>query len=341
MSKQGVLLGMGNPLLDISSDVTEEFVEKYGLKMGNAILCEDKQKPIYEDLIKNNKVSYIAGGSTQNSIRVAQWMLQTEGATSFIGSVGKDKYSEQLKECTKNDGVAVYYSEDENTPTGTCAVLINKKERSMVANLAAANNYKIDHLNSDEVKKVWQAADFFYIAGFFLTVSPPSLMEVAKFALEKKKTFAINLSAEFITQFFAEPLMEAIKYSDFVFGNETEAAAFGAKQEYKDQSVEGVALEIAKIKGNKDRTVVFTQGSKQTIVVKGDKVEVFEVPKLEEKDIVDVNGAGDAFVGGFLAALINGKDTKTCVEAGHYSASVILGVSGTNLPKDAPVFKFE
>lgn len=35
-------------------------------------------------------VEYIAGGATQNSIRVAQWMLQIPGATGFIGSIGKE-----------------------------------------------------------------------------------------------------------------------------------------------------------------------------------------------------------------------------------------------------------
>ena len=34
---------------------------------------------------------YGAGGATQNAIRVAQWMLQEEGSTSFIGCVGNDK----------------------------------------------------------------------------------------------------------------------------------------------------------------------------------------------------------------------------------------------------------
>lgn len=34
------------------------------------------------------------------------------------------------------------YLEDESTPTGTCATAIMNNERSLVANLAAANNYK-------------------------------------------------------------------------------------------------------------------------------------------------------------------------------------------------------
>ncbi|WJX38733.1 adenosine kinase [Trifolium repens] len=41
--------------------------------------------------------------ATQNSIRVAQWLLQVPGATSYIGCIGKDKFSQEM---TKNSKVA-------------------------------------------------------------------------------------------------------------------------------------------------------------------------------------------------------------------------------------------
>ena len=38
----------------------------------------------------------------------------------------------------------MHYLVDKDTPTGTCAVCVSKSgERSLVANLAAANNYKV------------------------------------------------------------------------------------------------------------------------------------------------------------------------------------------------------
>jgi adenosine kinase len=89
--------------------------------------------------------------------------------------------------------------------------------------------------------------------------------------------------------------------------------------------------------GDKKRMVVFTQGAECTIVVdKEGKATSYPVPVVD--DIVDANGAGDAFVGGFLAKLVEGKDIKECVNAGHYSAGVILRVSGTEL-KGKPEFK--
>lgn len=57
--------------------------------------------------------------------------------------------------------------------------------------------------------------------GFFLTVSPESILKVAKHASENNKIFCMNLSAPFISQFFKEPLMKVMPYVDILFGNET------------------------------------------------------------------------------------------------------------------------
>jgi adenosine kinase len=61
MELNGAILGMGNPLLDISSEVPMELMEKYGVTLNNAILAEDKHLPLYEELIKSYPVMYIAG----------------------------------------------------------------------------------------------------------------------------------------------------------------------------------------------------------------------------------------------------------------------------------------
>jgi adenosine kinase len=127
--------------------VKDELLAKYGLEKNNAILTgegDEKAKlmPLFTDLVNDHEVSYIAGGATQNSIRVAQWMLKEAGSTAYMGCVGNDKFGTQLKDCAKADGVYVHYMEDEEAATGTCAVLVSGGERSLCANLAAANNFK-------------------------------------------------------------------------------------------------------------------------------------------------------------------------------------------------------
>lgn len=331
ISFKGCLLGAGNPLLDISANVGQELLDKYGLKLNNAILAEDSHKPLFEELVANYQVEYIAGGATQNSIRVAQWMLQEPEATGYIGCIGKDAFGRTLRECATRDGVTLHYLEDQKEVTGTCAVLIKDKERSLVANLAAANKYAKEHYDSASIQAAVQAAHVVYSAGFFLTVSPATVHALGAHCAATNKIFSVNLAAPFIAQFFHEPLTTAITYCDFVFGNESEALAFGEKQGYEERTIGSIAAKIAslpKVNKARPRVVVITQGADPTLVANGEKVMEFPVDKIAKEEIVDSNGAGDSFVGGFLAGLIRGASLEVCVQAGHYAAGVILRVSG-------------
>lgn len=341
---EDVLLAFGNPLLDISASVPSSLLEKYELKSGNAILADpQKHLPLYDELVKNHKVQYIAGGATQNSVRAAQWMLQSPKATHFIGCIGNDEFGKTLKSAAEKDGVQTHYLVDDKAATGTCAVLIENKERSLVANLSAANEYKKDkHYDTKEIQDLVQKVKFYYSASFFLTVSPETLIEVGKHAVANDKRFLTNLSAPFLVDFFWDGKMsEVLKYADVVFGNEDEAATLGKKLDW-GTDLQEVAKKLAdypKINTKVKRTVVFTQGAKQTIVCIDGKIQTFEPIPCKPEEIVDTNGAGDSFVGGFLSGYVQGKSIEDCVKAGHYCALSCIKVDGCAF-FGKPEFKF-
>jgi len=80
-------------------------------------------------LVARPQVEFIAGGAGKNSIRAAQWMLQSPGATSYIGAIGNDANGRRLQEVASKAGVHVNYFITDKAPTGTCAVLVHKQER--------------------------------------------------------------------------------------------------------------------------------------------------------------------------------------------------------------------
>jgi adenosine kinase len=328
------IIGFGNPLLDISAVVGDEELTKWGAEMGNAILADDKHKPLYAELAKAYPVEYIAGGATQNSIRVAQWMYERQGGTAYVGCIGEDEFGAQLESAAKADGVNVCYMKQNKEPTGTCAVLVKDNERSLIANLAAANCYDKAHFETEQIQALVTAAKIVYCAGFFLTVSPPTMVALGEHVAATGKTFCLNLSAPFIIQFFKDPLAQVMPFVDFLFANESEAAAYG-KENGLGEDLSAVALAIAKMpkaSGTRPRVVVFTQGKDPTLVACGGVVSSYEVPLLEKEKLIDTNGAGDAFVGGFLALLAKGGDLVECVEAGHWGARQIIQQSGCKIP---------
>lgn len=285
-------------------------------------------------------MTYTAGGATQNTIRVAQWALQTPNSTTYTGCIGADTFGEELNKAAGSDGVRVLYQVNDSTPTGTCAVLVKDTERSLIANLAAANKFTPDHLETPAMQSALAAARIFYSSGFFLTVSPPAFQAVAAIAAKENKTVAVNLAAPFIPSFFSEALLAAIEVSDIVFGNESEAESFAAQQKLEKNDAETVAKHIAALPqragATKPRVAIITQGAHATVVCVDGVVTKFDVPALAKESIVDANGAGDAFVGGFLAQLARGKELADCIHAGHYCARTILQVSGVVLPTHAP-----
>ena len=246
----------------------------------------------------------------------------------------------QLEMAARADGVNVQYMKQSKEPTGTCAVLVKGGERSLCANLAAANLYDKSHFDGPEIQKLLAAAKIVYCAGFFLTVSPPTIMAIGEHTDREGKTFCMNLSAPFICMVppFREALNKALAHIDILFGNESEAEEYG-KQEGLGTDIATVALKIAalpKASGSRPRIVVFTQGKDPTIVACGGVIHSFPTPVLAAEKLVDTNGAGDSFVGGFLAKLSIGADLKTCVEAGNYAARQIIQVSGCKVPGFTP-----
>jgi len=325
---------MGNPLLDISDNVTKETLTKYGLEANNAILAEEKHQPLYAELAAQPNVKYIAGGATQNSIRVAQWMIQEPGKTAYMGCVGEDSYSTKMREACKKDGVDALYMVDKAVPTGTCAVCITGNDRSLVANLSAANNYKASHLQ--ENMKVVSAAKVMYSAGFFVTVSTESIELASKEAAKTGALYCMNLSAPFLMQVppFKACFVKTIPYVDFLFGNETEAATWAETEGWETTDVAFIATRLSLIPSakGKPRHVVITQGAEATIVAYKGHTTTYPIVKLPTEKIVDTNGAGDAYVGGFLAGLAKGKDVETCHKAGAHAAGIIIQQDGCTFP---------
>ncbi|KAL0482547.1 adenosine kinase [Acrasis kona] len=343
MSYDRALFGICNPLLDISANVSLDLVTKYGAAFGSAIMADDKQQPVYDEIVKNYDVEYTAGGATQNVFRVYQWLMQTSTpAATFLGCVGNDEYGKTLKKNAEKDGLHIEYQVDEKAPTGTCAVLVVGKERSLIANLGAANNYSKEHFHSEKVQELFKKANFYYFSGFFVTVQPEVMVEVGKHAAETNKIYSLNLSAPFVIQFFKDQLTAALPYTDYLFGNEDEAKVFAASNGWETSDVAEIAAKaslLEKANDKRKRTVVFTQGPHSVCVGYDGKVEQYPVQKIDSDLIVDTNGAGDSFCGGFLAGLVQGKDIKECVRAAIYTSSTVIQHSGCTFP-EKPDFKF-
>lgn len=155
-----------------------------------------------------------------------------------------------------------------------------------------------------------------------LTLSLPS---------RRTQIFSINISAPFIAQFFSAQLDEILPYSSLVFGNETEAEAYAEAHKLPNtKDLAAIAQHIADSpnKSAAKRTVIITHGAEPTILAQegGKETKTFPVQKVE--DIVDTNGAGDAFAGGVLGASVAGKGIEEAISVGQKLGAMCIGQNG-------------
>ncbi len=134
-------------------------------------------------------------------------------------------------------------------------------------------------------------------------------------------------------------MMKLLPLTDYLFGNEAEAAKFSEANDgpkgNDTREIAKWASTLPKTNTKRNRLVIFTQGLDPVIVASNGEI-VLEVPvaKLPSDKIVDTNSAGDSFVGGFLAALAQGASLEKCVQLGQAAASYCIQKPGSTFVRN-------
>lgn len=266
-------------------------------------------------------------------------------SVAYVGGVGDDKYAAILRDAVRQAGLRVEYRVDPKVSTGRCGVVITGHNRSMCTDLGAANHYDVEHLKRPEVWALVKGAEAYYVGGYHFTVCPPAIMELCREAAAGNKPLILSLSAPFIPQFFKDPLDEAMPYTDYVIGNETEAAAFAESHGFAADKTDLKAIakamaNLPKENGKRKRVVIVTQGTEPTLVaVQGeDDIKEFPVHTIAKEQINDTNGAGDAFAGGFCAGIVDGKPLDVAIDMGQWLARLSIQELGPSYVKKKNLF---
>lgn len=287
-----------------------------------------------------------SGGSAQNVMRVAAGILRRQNVNCkvlFSGCISNDEFGQVMHKKATEDGVETCYLVDNSVPTGTCAVCLSDqgKNRSLCAFLGASQKFSDQHLR-DNWEKLVANTDIIYISGFLISVTPPTLHllgeHVAK-SNDNKKRFCLNLSAPYVSAVFGQELKKVMKYVDILFGNDDEALAYAKLQNWNTTDIQEIASKICgeeKLRTSVGRLVVITQGDRPIIVSEqvDEKIKVKQYPckPIPDSEMVDTNGAGDSFAGGFLSQFIQDAPMDFCIDMASYAAREIIKMSGIAMP---------
>ena len=127
-------------------------------------------------------------------------------------------------------------------------------------------------------------------------------MMIAKHALEANKLFIFNLAATFWIEKYIKEINALLPYCDMVIGNADEALILSKAKGYGTTDLAEILKKILaedKLNLARPRYAIITQGHLPSYAGSYDpvskKIETFTVEpiKIDQKEIVDTNGAGD------------------------------------------------
>ena len=195
-----------------------------------------------------------------------------------------------------------------------------------------------DVLNTTEVSRMLGSAKLLYLPGFSLSLDHQLVRRFVAESWTGGKMLIINLSAEFICLQYTKILTELASKASFIFGNNKELRAFATASGFNsdlhdDFETVRWLLDNPLEEADRLRAVVITRAERSVIIGTKSEVREASVPDLHPGLIRDTNGAGDAFVGGFLAGLVREDSVADCVLAAISVAQNVLNISGCSLSK--------
>ena len=343
------ILAVGSPVLDISQKVPLSFLEKHNIKKAQALITKDPSHPFIEELLANPESKVTCGGSILNTLRVLSWGLKEHHDSyelTMASGFAKDDLGLKILEYMEKEKVGnlfEYY--DNGLKTAKCGCAIYEKDRSMIFCISDVQLYSDQFFELNFHRFI--EYDMILIEGYYVGADFPKIKKIVDSFKSNNKQVACSLSSPFILQTFPKEMKYLVENSDIIFGNLEEAEAF---IQYQTCDKEGeVIYSICSKFGNEfsnKKLAVITNDHKAIGMMDYDWKEkkviyenVFEIPqKITFEEIEDKNGAGDSFMGGYLAAKLLGKDYKECIEAGNRAAVNILKKVGCDVDWNKSLF---
>ena len=340
------IIAIGNPIIDITAEIDKETIQKFGLKWGETVFMTPQNEAIYQEIENKAEVSYTPGGSVQNTLRVASWCLNMDPNNknknyklTMLGSVGDDNYSIKVINSLKAYGVNPLLQIIPKMHTSRCAVGIYQKERCLVPEIKASNFLTEDFISQNGQEIL--SHDALIIEGYFLKDKFELCKKLCEEFIKLKKLVFLTLCDAFMIEFHKDKILEMANMADIIVGNfrAAEILADGRGSNMKE-TFEKIHKKLV----NKDRLLIITAGCQGAFCSKFNyqKMQldfIFQdFPQLiKNSDIVDFNGAGDAFFGGFLSQQMHGKQLISCCKCGNEIANVVLRNVGCTFPKNTKI----
>lgn len=309
------MVAIGNALVDVLSNETDEFVATHEMVKGAMALIETpRAEALYAAMGPGIEIS---GGSAANT---TAGIASLGSTAAYIGRVSNDQLGAVYTHDLRSAGVQFETTPaTDGLPTGRSLIIVTPDaERTMNTYLGASSELTADDVDPDLIR----AAAYTYLEGY-LWDSPAAqdaYRLAAEIAHEAGKKVALTLSDGFVVDRHRDTFLELIAGSvDVLFSNDVEIQSL--------YEVDDFDAAIAKVR-NHCEVAAITRGADGSVLLAGDDVITVPVEPIPGGVVVDTTGAGDLYAAGVLHGLVSGHDLFTCGRLGGLAASEVISHLG-------------
>ncbi len=291
------LIGVGSPIMDLLARVPDEFLlRNVAGEKGGMVLVDHSEMQRIVGLLDGDP-AYATGGSAANAtFNAARLGLRT----TFLGKLGNDPLARIYRHAFETAGVNGSRFKHGDQANARCLALVTPDaQRTMRTCLGAAMTLAPTEISAADFAGCRHA----HIEGYlvFNRALADAVLTAARAA---GCTTSLDLSSFEVVHASRDWLFSQFRHGiDVVFANEDEIRAL-----FQDQTTDFATLTrklaghgvLAAVKVGKDGAWI------------GRGSELHRIEPVAVADVIDTNGAGDAWAAGFLYGHLRGWSLPAC-----------------------------
>ena len=262
-----------------------------------------------ETLIGHSFATVSGGKGANQAVAAARLGAQV----AMVGCVGSDDYGVQLRNALLAEQIDCQAVSTVDDSSGVALIVVDDNSQNAIVIVAGANGAMTPAV-IDRFDAVLQAADVIICQ---LEIPDATVGHALKRARALGKVVILNPAPA------SRPLpADWFAAIDYLIPNESEATVLSGLPVDSQETAESAASQLIAMGAGK---VIITLGAQGSLFANGQSFEHFPAPKVKA---VDTTAAGDTFVGGFAAALANGKSEAESIRFGQIAAALSVTRAG-------------
>ncbi|MBF6034315.1 ribokinase [Pseudomonas sp. P155] len=266
--------------------------------------------PVGGETLIGHSFATVSGGKGANQAVAA---ARLGAQVAMVGCVGSDDYGVQLRNALLAEQIDCQAVSTVDDSSGVALIVVDDNSQNAIVIVAGANGAMTPAV-IDRFDAVLQAAEVIICQ---LEIPDATVGHALKRARALGKIVILNPAPA------SRPLpADWFAAIDYLIPNESEATVLSGLPVDSQETAESAASQLIAMGAGK---VIITLGAQGSLFANGQSFEHFPAPRVKA---VDTTAAGDTFVGGFAAALANGKSEAEAIRFGQIAAALSVTRAG-------------